>query len=163
MAEFRMRQEFLRIRQTKSLHEYVQQTRYLISGIVANPVDESTKISIFMAGMKKSRARTELYRRLPGTLEEAIEIAMQEDFSHRSAQEHFVPAHMKDGDAMDLSAVAVRHGQKRYSSEKKTIICYNCGGRGHLSPVCPSKPTNGRKINEDKVPHRAGQGNDQHQ
>jgi Retrotransposon gag protein len=127
-SEQRFREEFLKVRQTKSLHEYVQRVRYLTSCIVDNPIDEATKIGVFMAGLRQSRAKTELYRSFPETLEDAIEIAMHEDFSARAAQGFRIPDihRRKDGDDMDICAMSsgIPRKQKAFDSRPPARQCY---------------------------------------
>ncbi|GMF53486.1 unnamed protein product [Phytophthora fragariaefolia] len=84
--EFRSRAEFLDLQQGKhDVHAYAQRARYLVSNIVANPIDEATKVVTFMKGLKDDPVKTYLFREYPSTLEAAITLAMQEEFSQRPA------------------------------------------------------------------------------
>ncbi|KAF1313844.1 Integrase catalytic core protein, partial [Globisporangium splendens] len=86
-SEFRARAEFLKLRQGKyDLHSYAQRARYLVSSIVNEPIDASTQVVTFMAGLNDDPIRNQLFREYPKTLDEAIERAMQEEFSIKQAK-----------------------------------------------------------------------------
>jgi hypothetical protein len=58
-SEFRARAEFLKLRQGKyDLHSYAQRARYLVSSIVNEPIDASTQVVTFMAGLNDGPIRT---------------------------------------------------------------------------------------------------------
>ncbi|KAG2917957.1 hypothetical protein PC114_g6974 [Phytophthora cactorum] len=79
---FRSRAEFLDLQQCKhDVHAYAQRVRYLVSNIVTNPMDEATKVITFMKGLRDGPVKTYLFREYPSTLEAAITLAMQEEFS----------------------------------------------------------------------------------
>ncbi|KAG2934061.1 hypothetical protein PC129_g5731 [Phytophthora cactorum] len=87
--EFRSRVEFLDLQQGKhDVHAYAQRARYLVSNIVINPMDEATKVVTFMQGLRDGPVKTYLFREYPSTLEAAITLAMQEEFSLRQAKLH---------------------------------------------------------------------------
>ncbi|KAE8877894.1 hypothetical protein PF003_g38018 [Phytophthora fragariae] len=80
--EFRSRAEFLDLQQGKhDVHAYAQRARYLVSNIVTNPIDEATKVVTVMKGLKDGLVKTYLFREYPSTLESAITLAMQEEFT----------------------------------------------------------------------------------
>ncbi|KAG2770692.1 hypothetical protein Pcac1_g18394 [Phytophthora cactorum] len=82
--EFRSRAEFLDLQHGKhDVHAYAQRARYLVSNIVTNPMDEATKVVTFMKGLRDGPVKTYLFREYPSTLEAAITLAMQEEFSLR--------------------------------------------------------------------------------
>ncbi|KAF1317042.1 reverse transcriptase, partial [Globisporangium splendens] len=86
-SEFWARAEFLKLRQGKyDLHSYAQRARYLVSSIVNEPIDASTQVVTFMAGLNDGPIRNQLFREYPKTLDEAIERAMQEEFSIKQAK-----------------------------------------------------------------------------
>uniref|UniRef100_H3GX79 Retrotransposon gag domain-containing protein n=1 Tax=Phytophthora ramorum TaxID=164328 RepID=H3GX79_PHYRM len=87
--EFRSRAEFLDLQQGKhDVHAYAQRARYLVSNIVTNPIDEATKVVTFTKGLRDGPVKTYLFREYPNTLEAAIALAMQEEFSLRQAKLH---------------------------------------------------------------------------
>uniref|UniRef100_H3GYS8 Reverse transcriptase domain-containing protein n=1 Tax=Phytophthora ramorum TaxID=164328 RepID=H3GYS8_PHYRM len=89
--EFRSRAEFLDLQQgNHDVHAYAQRARYLVSNIVTNPIDEATKVVTFMKGLRDGPVKTYLFREYPNTLEAAIALAMQEEFSLRQAKLHAV-------------------------------------------------------------------------
>uniref|UniRef100_A0AAV1TW04 Retrotransposon gag domain-containing protein n=1 Tax=Peronospora matthiolae TaxID=2874970 RepID=A0AAV1TW04_9STRA len=81
-AEFRARTELLKLKQGKrDVHAYAQHIRHLTSCISSNPVDEHTLVSVFMQGLADGPVKTHLFRLELDSLEQAISIAEQEDFS----------------------------------------------------------------------------------
>ncbi|KAK1940705.1 hypothetical protein P3T76_008156 [Phytophthora citrophthora] len=121
--EFRSRAEFLDLQQGKDdVHTFAQRARYLVSNIVANPIDEATKVVTFRKGLRDGPVNTYLFQEYPNTLEEAISLAMQEEFSRRQAKLHANaprPARpvVKTGgpEPMDLSS-ATTAGQQQLTS-----------------------------------------------
>ncbi|KAG2979846.1 hypothetical protein PC120_g25073 [Phytophthora cactorum] len=64
--EFRSRAEFLDLQQgNHDVRAYVQRARYLVSNIVTNPMDEATKVVMFMKGLRDGPAKTYLAAGLP--------------------------------------------------------------------------------------------------
>ncbi|POM74978.1 Gag protein, partial [Phytophthora palmivora] len=85
--EYRQRSPFLACKQGKrELHEYIQEMRVLAASLVGNPLPEHTKVTVFMDGLKVGPSRTQLFRVHANTMEEAIQIALQEEYSHRQAR-----------------------------------------------------------------------------
>ncbi|KAG3033586.1 hypothetical protein PC119_g5289 [Phytophthora cactorum] len=139
--EFRPRAEFLDLQQGKhNVHAYAQRARYLVSNIVTNPMDEATKVVMFMKGLRDGPVKTYLFREYPSTFEAAITVAMQEEFSLRQAKLHAnVPRmarpvmRMGGPEPMDLSnATATGHQQRNNSS----VRCFRCGYTGHYAREC---------------------------
>jgi hypothetical protein len=151
-SEFRARAEFLDIRQDKlDIHAYVQVARDLISCIVLEPMDEATKVTTFMKGLKDGPVRTQLFRVYPDTLEEAISLAIQEDFSLKQAKGSRtklpdMPSNSKKNlnsgpSPMELcTAQTEASGRLRSSGgirrSKKDMTCYRCQRRGHAAYEC---------------------------
>ncbi|POM58118.1 LOW QUALITY PROTEIN: Gag protein [Phytophthora palmivora] len=76
--EYRQRSRFLACKQGKrELHEYMGTCR--ISA-------EHIKVTVFMDGLKVGPPRTQLFRVHANTMEEATQIALQEEYSHRQAR-----------------------------------------------------------------------------
>ncbi|POM75119.1 Gag protein, partial [Phytophthora palmivora] len=85
--EYRQRSRFLACKQGKrELHEYIQEMRVLAASLVGNPLPEHIKVTVFMDGLKVGPSRTQLFRVHANTMEEAIQIALQEEYSHRQAR-----------------------------------------------------------------------------
>ncbi|GMF54673.1 unnamed protein product [Phytophthora fragariaefolia] len=124
--EFRSRAEFLDLQQGKhDVHAYAPRARYLVSNIVTNPIDEATKVVTFMKGLKDGPVKAYLFREYRSTLEAAITLAMQEDFSLRQAKLHANvlrqmprPAMKPTGgpEPMDLSSATTAGSQQRRGS-----------------------------------------------
>jgi hypothetical protein len=88
-SEFRARAEFLKIKQGKrDINAYVQHARYLVSCVVEEPIDEATKVVTYMTGLNDGPVKTYLFREYPGTMEDAISLSVQEDFSLNQAYLH---------------------------------------------------------------------------
>ncbi|KAG3086395.1 hypothetical protein PC121_g4950 [Phytophthora cactorum] len=139
--EFRSRAEFFDLQQGKhDINAYAERARYLVSNIVTNPMDEATKVVTFMKDLRDGLVKTYLFREYPSTLEAAITLAMQEEFSLRQAKLHVnVPRMarpvMRTGgpEPMDLSnPTAAGHQQRNNSS----VRCFRCGYIGHYAREC---------------------------
>ncbi|DAZ93599.1 TPA: hypothetical protein N0F65_011783, partial [Lagenidium giganteum] len=74
--------EFLLI--NSDLHEYVHKLRYIVAGIVDEPIDMAT----FMKCLRDGPTKAQLFRVFSSTLEGAIALAQQEDFSSPQARAH---------------------------------------------------------------------------
>jgi hypothetical protein len=140
-SEFRARTEFLDLRQIKrDIHAYAQLARYLVSCIVSQPIDDQTQVVAFMKGLVDGPIKTHLFREYPETLEDAISIALQEDFSLQQAYVHsssYRPARRQESggpEPMDLSYVAA--SQARPPANKSKSACHRCGKPGHYAYEC---------------------------
>lgn len=138
-SEFRARTEFLDLKQGKrDIHAYAQQARYLVSCIVSDPIDDQTQVVTFIKGLVDGPIKTHLFREYPRTLEDAIQLSMQEDFSLKQAYVHsasYRPSRKDElgGEAMDLSVVdgsSVNHPSKSKST------CNRCKKVGHFAYEC---------------------------
>ncbi|KAF1318873.1 reverse transcriptase, partial [Globisporangium splendens] len=140
-SEFRARAEFLKLRQGRfDLHSYAQRARYLVSSIVDEPIDVPTQVVTFMTGLSDGPIRNQLFREYPKTLDEAIERAMQEEFSIKQAKFHgFASRPMRQSNAvhdgpepMDISYTSTP-GNERPRNDGK---CFRCGKPGHIVRNC---------------------------
>ena len=145
-SEFRARAEYLDIRQGKlDIHEYVQVARDLISCIVMDPMDEATKVTTFMKGLNDGPVRTQLFRVYPETLEQAISLVIQEDFSLKQAKGSRtklpdVPAQSRKGSGSGPAPMELCSMQSESSGtprrSKKDMTCYRCQRKGHAAYEC---------------------------
>ncbi len=139
-TEFRARAEFLDLKQGKrDIHAYSQYTRHLVSCIVCDPIDESTKVVAFMKGLIDGPIKTHLFREYPETLEDAISLAIQEDFSLQQAKVHsagYRPPRVKDDGPgpMDLSYAEAASSQP--PRNKRILKCNRCQKLGHFAYEC---------------------------
>ena len=155
MTEFRTRTQFFNLSQGKrDILAYAQRARYLISCISEHPIDEHSQVVVFMKGLNEGPVRNELYRQFPATLEDAITLALQEDFSFKQSQYRsgFKPKAPKapgkpptpstGPEPMDLSAVSTTTrpsnsgGRNKKPVDKSTITCRRCWVKGHFPSEC---------------------------
>ena len=140
-AEFRVRSELLDLKQGKrDLHAYAQHMRYLVSCIVSAPISEVMKIHIFLKGLTDGPVRTYLFRLELRTLEEAISIAEQEDFSAREARavpnSHRLQRRQERGGPEPMDLCYVESERPRSTSYKRSQKCHRCQKLGHYSYEC---------------------------
>ena len=140
-AEFRARTEFLKLKQgMRDVHAYAQHIRLLASCITTNPVNEHTLVTVFMQGLADGPVKTHLFRVELNTLEEAISVAEQEDFSMRQAHASSVsyrpPRRQEVGgpEPMDLSYVESERPRSSYN--KRLQKCNRCQKLGHYAYEC---------------------------
>ncbi|KAG3142284.1 hypothetical protein PC128_g24801 [Phytophthora cactorum] len=60
--------------------------RELTAPPVGNPLHEHIKVTVFMDGLRVGPAHTQLFRVQASTLEEAIQVTLQEKYSLRQAR-----------------------------------------------------------------------------
>jgi hypothetical protein len=143
-SDFRYRSLFLAAKQGgRSLFEYVQELRYFVACLV-DPMPESTKVTVFMKGLRPSTGRTQLFRVYPRTLEEAINIAISEDYSQSQSRQGMPssPSGARDPSDMEICATDISE-----------IRCYNCDQKGHYANKC-SAPKREREQGRDRDRYR---------
>jgi hypothetical protein len=158
--EFRARTDFLSLRQGgRSLHDYIQDLRFLISCCVEVPIDMRTQITRFMMGLSSGPIRDEVYRHEYDTLDDAVRKALETEFrvkrSHydlnlnrgKNGNRHhggrsFSNSHSNSSGPtpMDISTINASNSTPR---DKSRDTCHNCGETGHWSPDC-TKPRRAR-------------------
>ncbi|POM63381.1 Gag protein [Phytophthora palmivora] len=162
--EYRQRSRFLACKQGKrELHEYIQEMQ-------GTPYLNTSRVTVFMDGLKVGPSRTQLFRVHANTMEEAIQIALQEEYSHRQAR---TPTSVWQG--YNASTGAVQGAPATGASTgpvpielgtavQSSIRCYGCGKLGHMQRACPaggqrkfpSKPRGSR--GQWQKPRRKSQG-----
>ena len=122
---FRNRARLLACKQGKrTLHEFVHELQSLRASLTTEVVPETMLVSIFLEGLRHGPARLQLFRDIPGTLDDAIRIAFMEEYSHRNAGR---------GQPGGPSPMDV-NGLQRQSEGRDS--CHNCGKRGHWARDC---------------------------
>ena len=129
----------------RSLQEYAQEMRALSAAINVNPIPEHIKVPAFMNGLRQGPSRQALYRKVPATMEEAIEIALVEEQSYNSASASTwfkSSAETSDATPMELGSA--------------DVVCFNCGKRGHLKARCYAKAGASANATSKKAPFPKG-------
>lgn len=139
-SEFRARTEFLELKQGKrDIHAYAQQARYLVSCVVQDPIDDLTQVVTYVKGLVDGPIKTHLFRKYPETLEKAIELSLEENFSLQQAYVHsssYRPTKRDesgDPEPMDLSVVT---GESHQSTDRSKKTCNRCKKPGHFAYEC---------------------------
>jgi hypothetical protein len=126
---------------SRTLHDYVQDVRNLVANITENPVDMETQVVTILNGLRKGPVRMQCYRKYPVTLEEAIQLALQEEYSMKQYEQgRAVPPSVRpkkssDGpEPMDISSVQT-YARKQVPNMKERV-CFYCGKPGHMRAEC---------------------------
>ena len=112
----------------------------MASCITNNPFHEHTLITVFMQGLTDGPVKTHLFRLELDTLEEAISVAEQEDFSLRQAQassSSYRPPRLQEyggPEPMDLSYIESE--KPRFTNNKRSQKCNRCQKLGHYAHEC---------------------------
>jgi len=93
-----------------------------------------------MKGLNDGPVRTHLFREYPNTLDEAINLAMQEEFSIKQAkfqgfavkQQRNVSPSTNGPEPMDLSYISTPGNERPRNTRK----CFRCGKPGHFARNC---------------------------
>lgn len=140
-SEFRARTEFLDLKQGKrDIHAYAQLARYLISCIVTEPVDDQTQVVTYIKGLMDGPIKTHLFREYPETMEEAIRVSLQEDFSLKQAYVHSAsyrpPRNGETGGSEPMDLSVVDGSSTNHPSNKSKASCNRCKKLGHYAYEC---------------------------
>uniref|UniRef100_A0AAV1US89 CCHC-type domain-containing protein n=1 Tax=Peronospora matthiolae TaxID=2874970 RepID=A0AAV1US89_9STRA len=163
-AEFRARTELLKLKKGKrDVHAYAQHIRHLTSCISSNPVDEHTLVSVFMQSLADGPVKTHLFRLELDSLEQAISIAKQEDFSLRQARasstSYRQPRRYDSGIPEPMELCYVESEKARSTDYKKLQKCNRCHKTGHYAYECSApRPVSRNTGRSDRPPMRKGQG-----
>ncbi|KAG2785558.1 hypothetical protein PC129_g10123 [Phytophthora cactorum] len=94
-------------------------------------------MTVFMDGLKVGPARTQLFRVQASTLEEAIQVALQEEYSYHQAR---TPVVAWPGGATPSSRDASSGPvpMELGLAEQQNIRCFSCDKLGHMTRTCPA-------------------------
>jgi len=141
--QFRNRARLLACKQGKrTLHEFVHELQTLRASLTTEVVPETMLVSIFLEGLRQGPARLQLFRNVPGTLDDAVRIAYMEEYSHRGASR----GTQGGATPMDLNGMQ--------TPPKERGACHNCGKLGHWRKDCrlPKKEGNRRGSGQQNRP-----------
>lgn len=151
-SAYRVRSRFLACRQGKrTLADYVQELRTLSARMVADPLPEVVKVTIFMEGLNVGPARTQLFRSRVGTLEEAVRVALEEDYCHRQSRISAGVAAQSVANDDGPQPMELGSAEQR----RAPVQCFACGRFGHYQRNCPARgnrPRGGRAPNNTRAP-----------
>ncbi|CAI5717180.1 unnamed protein product [Peronospora effusa] len=108
--------------------------RSLSTSIDVGPIPEHIKVATFMNGLRHGSSRQDRFRKVPATMEEAIDIALlkEQSYNSASATAYYRPSSERsDATPMELG--------------NADVICYKCGKRGHMMARCYAKVDAGAK------------------
>lgn len=130
---------FFSCRQGKrTLQQYVQEMRTLSASITEQPLSEAVKVPAFMNGLRQGPARQALFRKVPPTMEDAINIAFIEEQSFNVGLVH--NAWTRPTEASRPAPKGQSHGPTPMELCNTEVVCYNCGKKGHIKSRCTVKP-----------------------
>ncbi|POM79711.1 LOW QUALITY PROTEIN: Gag protein [Phytophthora palmivora] len=106
---------------------------------------EHIKVTVFMDGLKVGPSRTQLFRVHANTMEEAIQITLQEEYSHRQARTP-TPVwqchNASTGAVQGAPATGASIGpvpMELGTAVQSSIRCYGCGKLGHMQRARPAR------------------------
>ncbi|KAG6617738.1 gag protein [Phytophthora cinnamomi] len=143
--EYRQRSRFLACKQgRRELHEYIQEITVLTASLAGTPLPEHIKVTVFTDGLRVSPARTQLFRVQASTMEESIQIALQEVYSHKEARTSVVVWQsnpVPDGAPNGGSGNGTSNGPVPMDlgmAEQHDIRCFGYSKLGHMKRACPA-------------------------
>ncbi|CAK4299353.1 unnamed protein product [Aphanomyces euteiches] len=96
-------------------------------------LNEATPVSVFMNGLVESLLRSELFHRIPKTFEEAVEIALKEEFSQASAQ-----GKSAGSDQWDMEVSSMEQFPQREAYRALLRVQSACRATVHAAGACPA-------------------------
>uniref|UniRef100_M4B7A8 CCHC-type domain-containing protein n=1 Tax=Hyaloperonospora arabidopsidis (strain Emoy2) TaxID=559515 RepID=M4B7A8_HYAAE len=129
----------------RSLQGYVQEMRSLSASISVGLIPEHIKVPTCLNGLQHDPARQTLFRKVPSTMEESIEIALFEQQSYNSAS--VTPWQKPTTERSAAAPMELGNADG---------VCYNCDQRGHMMARCYAKVGASAKASSKKPPNPNG-------
>uniref|UniRef100_A0AAV1UXZ5 CCHC-type domain-containing protein n=1 Tax=Peronospora matthiolae TaxID=2874970 RepID=A0AAV1UXZ5_9STRA len=129
----------------------------------SNSVDEHTLVLVFIQGLADGPVKTHLFRLELDSLEQAISIAEQEDFSLRQARANSTsyrqPRRYDSGGPEPMELCYVKSEKARSTDNKRLQKCNRCQKTGSYAYECSApRPVSRNTGRSDRPPMRKGQG-----
>ncbi|KAI9982606.1 hypothetical protein PInf_008578 [Phytophthora infestans] len=121
----------------RELHKYIQEMGELTASLVGNPLNKHIKVTVFMDGFRVSPARTQLFRVLPSTLEETLQVDLREEYSHRQ-----VRSRPQRDQSVRCQIPAGRTPLDQFPwrlGPPNSAICFVCGKLDHFKHDVPAE------------------------
>ncbi|GMF18525.1 unnamed protein product [Phytophthora fragariaefolia] len=119
--------------------------RVLTAALVGNPLPEHIKVTVFTNGLRVGPACTQRFRVHTNTMVEAIQIALQEEYSHRQArtpatawQDNSPPGSGQGGSPGNGATSGPIPMELDLAGQPDTR-CFGCGRMGHMKRVYPAR------------------------
>ena len=119
---------FVLLQAQRSLQDYMQEMRSLSASISVGSIPEHIKVPTFLNGLRHGPALQALFRKLPSTMKDSIDIALSEEKAYNSGS---VTPWQKPATERS-AATSMELGNA-------DVVCYNCGKRGRMMARCYTK------------------------
>jgi hypothetical protein len=110
---------------------------------MASGIIQRQLVNIFIDGLREDRIKSKIIRESPLTLDQAVQIAEKEEGMLLQIAER-LGRDIRQEEPMEINTFKRTQVEQRRGGAEgayrpvggKQIICYTCGGRGHIARVC---------------------------